>query len=304
MVNFNILFDQFIAIAKAFLLILALQNFLPTIIMSITLANLYTYPVKSIPGVSHSLAEVQDRGLEHDRRWMIVNSEGLAITQRQYPKLALLKQSITEQGLVFEASGMSLLRVLFGENTGKSFTVKIWKDTCEALIVSSFADVWFSDFLGVKVHLVYMPDSTQRLVEEAYNINQNITSFSDAYPFLLVSEASLVDLNSRLESPVPMNRFRPNLVVSGTEAFAEDTWKKIRVGEIIFHVVKPCARCVFTTINQDTAEKGVEPLQTLATYRKIGSKVMFGQNLLPENKGQVKVGDKVEVLEVKDEIEV
>lgn len=271
--------------------------------MSITLANLYTYPVKSVPGISHSLAEVQDRGLEHDRRWMIVNNEGLAITQRQYPKLALLKQTITEQGLVFEAPNMSLLRVLFGENTGKTMSVKIWADTCDALVVSSFANVWLSDFLGMEVQLVYMPDATQRLVDEAYNINQHITSFSDAYPFLLISEASLTDLNSRLDTPVPMNRFRPNLVVSGTEAFAEDTWKKIKVGEIIFHIVKPCARCVFTTVDQDTGVKGVEPLKTLATYRKVGSKVMFGQNLLQENKGQLKVGDKVEVLEVKDEVE-
>ncbi|EAY25851.1 MOSC domain-containing protein [Microscilla marina] len=271
--------------------------------MSITLANLYTYPVKSIPGVSHRFAEVQDRGLELDRRWMIVDSEGVAITQRQYPKIALLKQTVTEQGLVFEAPGMSLLRVLFGENTGKSTAVNIWKDTCNALVVSSMADVWFSDFLGATCQLVYMPDTTQRLVEKAYNINQHITSFSDAYPFLLISEASLADLNSRMEKPVPMNRFRPNLVVSGTDAFAEDTWKKIKVGEIIFHVVKPCARCVLTTVDQATGIKGIEPLRTLSQYRKVGTKVMFGQNLLPENKGQLSIGDKVEVLEIKDRVE-
>lgn len=271
--------------------------------MSIILSSLNIYPVKSLQGTALGEAEVQDRGLQLDRRWIIVDQEGMAVTQRKHPQMALIKVEITEQGLQLNAPDMPLLEVNFGENTGKTCEAEVWGTRCTGVEVSAVANQWLSDYLKMPLQLVYMPDDTKRLVEKEYNINNHITSFSDAYPFLLISEASLAELNTRLEQPVPMNRFRPNLVVSGTEAFAEDTWKKIRIGEVIFHVVKGCGRCVFTTVDQETGIKGTEPLRTLAQYRKVGKKVIFGQNLLQEGNGTLKVGDKLEVLEIKDSVE-
>ncbi|OJJ14925.1 MOSC domain-containing protein [marine bacterium AO1-C] len=267
--------------------------------MKITLTNLHTYPIKSLQGIDLDTAIVESRGLKLDRRWMIIEPDGMFVTQRKYPQLALVQLKVTEAALVLDAPGMSTLEIGLTENTRVSKYVKVWSDECAALEVSKTANQWFSDYLKTPLQLMYMPDDTNRLVEAKHNINNHITSFSDGYPFLLISEASLADLNARLEQPVPMNRFRPNLVVSGTEAYAEDTWKKIRVGEVVFHLVKPCARCVFTTIDQKTGEKGAEPLKTLSQYRKEGAKVLFGQNLLQETNGVVKVGDEVEVLEVK-----
>lgn len=267
--------------------------------MAITLTNLHTYPIKSLQGIDVQEIPVESRGLKLDRRWMIAEPDGMFITQRKYPQLALVDLKMTKKGLVLDAPGMTTLEIGLTENTGVARKVQIWDDECAALEVSKTANQWFSDYLDMPLQLVHMPDNTERRVEAEYNINNHITSFSDAYPFLLISEASLADLNARLEEPVPMNRFRPNLVVSGTEAFAEDTWKKIRVGELIFHVVKPCSRCVLTTVDQETGLKGVEPLKTLSQYRKEGAKVLFGQNLLQETNGTIKVGDEVEVLEVK-----
>ena len=160
---------------------------------------------------------------------------------------------------------------------------------------------WFSDVLDVECRLVTMPETTRRRIppEFAVNPGEDHVSFADGYPFLLIGEASLAEVNARLETPVPMNRFRPNLVVSGSEAFAEDSWKKIRIGETVFHLVKPCARCVLTTVDQATGVKdGKEPLKTLASFRTFDGKVLFGQNLIAENPGGVvRVGDEVEVLE-------
>ncbi len=266
--------------------------------MKITLTNLHTYPIKSLQGIELDTATVENRGLELDRRWMLTELDGTFVTQRKYPQLALVRLQVTKDALILNAPGMDTLQIGLTENQGVSSQVKIWKDKCAALEVSQVANQWFSDYLSTPLQLMYMPNDTNRLVETAYNLNNHITSFSDGYPFLLISEASLADLNARLEEPVPMNRFRPNLVVSGTAAYAEDAWKKIKVGEVVFHLVKPCARCVFTTIDQATGEKGQEPLKTLAKYRMEGTKILFGQNLLQETNGVIKTGDVVEVLEV------
>lgn len=271
--------------------------------MKITLTALNTYPIKSLQGIALETAEVQSRGLQYDRRWMITDLTGGFISQRKFPKMTLINLKITEQGLSLEAPGMQALAVNFGEHSSKFLEVKVWSDQCQALEVSTQASQWLSEFLGQNCRLVYMPDNSKRLVDPRYSIDQNITGFSDGYPFLLISEASLADLNSRLEQPVPMNRFRPNLVVSGTEAFAEDTWKKIKIGNLVFHLVKPCARCVMTTINQEDGTKGTEPLRTLGQYRKVENKILFGQNLLQETNGTLQVGDTIEVLEMKAPIE-
>lgn len=268
--------------------------------MKTILSHIHTYPIKSLKGISLETAEVQERGLRLDRRWMITHTDGTFITQREYPQLTLIELKLEDDGILLEAMTMPPLKIKLEENIGKRLQVQIWNDICTALEVSEKANTWFSEFLNIPSKLVYMPQDSRRLVEADYNLDeQYITSFSDAYPFLLISESSLNDLNTRLEEPILMNRFRPNLVVLGTETHAEDTWKKIRIGEVIFQVVKPCARCMMLNINQETAIKGVEPLKTLNNYRKAGNKVLFGQCLLPENLGKITVRDELEVLEMK-----
>ena len=172
--------------------------------------------------------------------------------------------------------------------------VDVWGDDCVAWSMGDEAAQWLSNFLGVDAHLVYMPDSTHRPTDHGRFETPN--SFSDAYPFLLISEASLADLNGRLEQSVPMNRFRPNLVVQGCEPFAEDTWKQIKIGSIVFDVAKSCSRCSIPGVEQSTGEQGKEPLKTLATYRRWDHAIWFGQNLIAHGEGMLNLGDGVEIL--------
>lgn len=248
---------------------------------------------------------VEERGLKFDRRWMLVNEERGFLTQRQFPKMATINVEISSVGLrAYQEENEKIIS--FEPKTNDAAVVKIWSSRCRAKIYESEVNEWFSDVLQTNCKLVLMPKETRRKVNYFYAVHkEDEVSFADGYPFLLVGANSLNDLNSKLELPVPMNRFRPNLVVSGTEPFAEDNWKKIKIGDTIFHVVKPCARCVITTIDQKKgASGGVEPLKTLASYRipkrSIKKKVLFGQNLIAENVGgTLKVGDKVEVIESK-----
>ncbi len=196
------------------------------------------------------------------------------------------------------------LAIQFEPKTNKTESVKIWSSRCRAQLYEDKINQWFSDALETNCRLVLMPAETNRKVNYFYVVHRDdVVSFADAYPFLLIGENSLTDLNSRLENPVPMNRFRPNFVVSGADAFAEDGWTRIRIGDVVFHLVKPCARCVITTIDQSNGIKqGVEPLKTLASFRipkrSVKKKILFGQNLIAEDVGKiVNVGDAVEVLE-------
>jgi uncharacterized protein len=261
------------------------------------LSEIWTYPVKSLRGISHAKALVERRGLELDRRWMVVDTENKCITQREESSLALIDVELNAHELILSAPQMSSLIISLNDYDILGTKVQIWDDECEALLMRGESEAWFSEYLKKPVRLVYMPERSERQVDEDYAPHGSITGFSDAFPFLLISEASLADLNSRLDEAVPMNRFRPNLVIKGTEAFEEDTWKRIKIGEIIFEVAKPCARCVLTTINQNTAEKGKEPLATLSKYRMKNNKVLFGQNLYQHNLGELKVGYQIEILE-------
>lgn len=182
--------------------------------------------------------------------------------------------------------------------TGREQRITIWRDTVLARDVGDPAAAWLSAVLGMSCRLVQMPDSTERAVNPAYGAPGDIVSFADGYPFMLIGQASLDDLNARLASPVPMRRFRPNLVVAGAPPFAEDTWKRVRIGNMVFRVVKPCARCIIPTIDPEAGIfAGKEPLRTLATFRKVGSKVLFGQNLIAEGTGVLHTGAPVEQLE-------
>jgi uncharacterized protein YcbX len=261
--------------------------------VTLRLSALHIYPIKSARGISLAESEVDEFGLRYDRRWMVVDESGLFLSQRSHPGMALVVPSIGDEVLRVEAPSMPVLETRLNPASSVSTTVGIWNDVCSATWAGERAARWFSEFLGTPCSLVYMPDEVVRPADPAFAPAGARVSFADAFPFLLISEESLTDLNHRLAEPLPMNRFRPNLVVTGGEPFAEDTWDRIEVGGVRLRVVKPCARCVVTTTNQVTAERGREPLRTLATYRKIGGEVMFGQNAVHENTGWLRIGDLV-----------
>src|SRR5688572_2700399 len=223
----------------------------------LTVSELYIYPIKSLGGIALNSATLTDRGFEHDRRWMLVDENNQFLSQREVNAMALLKVQVTEQGLLIQNSSVpgAELLVPFQPATAETIMVTVWSSHCRAQRVSDVADAWFSKQLGLACKLVYMPDSTRRYVDSRYAHNKEITSFSDAYPLLLISQASLDELNSRLPVPLPMDRFRPNIVFNGGTPFLEDSMKHFEINGINLFGVKPCSRCVITTIDQQTGEK-------------------------------------------------
>lgn len=266
--------------------------------MSLTLSEIAIFPVKSLRGLALDESFVEPRGLRFDRRWLIVDADDRFLTQRSQPRMALIITTVREDGsLDLAAPGMSPLHVSIPAN-GMARQVTIWRDTVPACDAGDQAAAWLSAFLEMPCRMVQMPESTERAVSQTYGAPGDVVSFADGYPFLLIGQASLDDLNARLASPLPMRRFRPNLVVTGAAPFAEDSWKRVRIGEIVFRVAKPCARCILTTVDPDEGHfVGKEPLRTLATFRKVGSKVLFGQNLIADNIGTLRVGAAIEILE-------
>lgn len=263
----------------------------------LSLSGLHVYPIKSVGGIPLGVSDVDERGLRYDRRWMLVDEAGQFASQRQIPRLALIGVHIEPDRLVVDAPGMSPLDVPLRPTDGKLIPARIWNDVVRASLVGDDADRWFGEFLGVRCRLVYLPHESVRPVDPVYGRPGDQVGLADGFPFLLISEASLADLNARLEQPLPMNRFRPNLVVRGCEPFAEDGWSLVRIGPVTFRVVKPCSRCTITTVDQRTAARGKEPLRTLARFRKVGTKVLFGQNLVHDATGTLRKGDPVEILQ-------
>lgn len=260
--------------------------------------DLYVYPIKSLAGIRLAEANVEERGFTLDRRWMLVDETGKFISQRTCPIMAMLKVEIGADALsVYHLSSPSnLISIPFATEGEKVSSVQVWDDDMPARLVSREIDEWFSDILQLKVRLVKMAKSTERKVDPRYAVNGESVSFADGMPYLLLGHNSLVDLNSRLAEPVPMNRFRPNIVFSNGDAFVEDSWKKIQIGEVDFQVIKPCARCVMITVDQDTGFKGSEPLKTLFSYRNAGNKILFGQNMVALSTGVIKVGDEIKLV--------
>jgi len=263
----------------------------------LTLSEINIYPIKSLGGISLHSSEVEERGLKYDRRWVLVDETNTFFTQRDFPEMALIKVAVEQEGLKLrhKTKNIEPLSIPFSFRHSKKDKVVIWEDTVVGEFYSREIDEWFSDIIGIKCHLVKMPESTKRIVDETYAKNK-IVSFADAFPFLIIGQASLDDLNSRMEVPLPMNRFRTNFVFTGGNPFEEDNWKKFKINDVKFEAVKPCARCVITTTNQETAERLHEPLLTLSKFRKIDNKVVFGMNLVCESTGTVWVGDKIEFL--------
>jgi hypothetical protein len=259
-----------------------------------TLSEIFVYPVKSLGGISVNSAFAEERGLKYDRRFLLVDENGVFITQRDFSQLALLKLSFIENGFnILNTKDNSYTLIPFESDSKEVINVTIWDDVCNALRVNKDLDNWFSKALNINCCLVYMPDDEKRIVEKKHIDEEHIVSFADAYPYLIIGQSSLDDLNTRLETRLPMNRFRPNFVFTGGKAYEEDNWKDFKIGNAEFKAVKPCARCVITTTDQNTAERNVEPLRTLSEYRRINNKVMFGMNVVCKATGAISVGNKI-----------
>ncbi len=259
------------------------------------LSEIWIYPVKSLGGISIPSARVMPKGLQYDRRWMLVDTEGKFLTQRQYPVFSKFKTAIEGDQLLIRYL-VDRLSIDIKEENKTCLDVRIWDDVVQAYEVSPFHSQWFSDRIGTDCKLVYFPENNPRAVDPRYSIHDDHTSLSDAYPFLLIGQASLDELNKRLAIPLPIDRFRPNFVFTGGHPHEEDDWKNFTIGDGKFSAVKPCARCIIPTINQDTGEKGVEPLKTLAAYRSRNNKIYFGQNVISLSAHTVSVGDLITVL--------
>jgi uncharacterized protein len=266
---------------------------------NLTLSEIWIYPIKSLGGIRLSKAKVLEKGLEFDRRWMLVDENFSFMTQRVHHQMALLKQSLTGNLLTINktvADGTvvsSLTMNLTVPAKGQRILSKVWDNDVDVIEVDEVLSQWFSEQLNMKCHLVYFPEAHPRPVDEQYRVNEEHVGLADAYPFLIIGQASLSDLNQRLDNPVLMNRFRPNFVFDGGAPYEEEQWREFAIGDNRFVGVKPCARCVLTTVNQDTAIKGVEPLATLSTYRRKDNKVLFGQNVVARDHKTVSVGDRI-----------
>lgn len=262
----------------------------------VRVSGLFVYPLKSAGGFPVESWPVDGFGPRWDRRWMVVDPAGGFLTQRSHPRLALVRTALKDGALRLSAPGLRELSLPAPPADGERRPVVVWRQECAAADCGEEAAGWISEHLGTECRIVFMPDDVRRPIPPRYATEGRV-SFADSFPFLLVGEASLSDLNTRLPDPVPMNRFRPNLVVSGTEPYEEDCWRWVRIGGLPMRMAKTCGRCPVPTVDQETATKGAEPLRTLAAYRKYGSRVVFGVNLLHVGSGEFRVGDAVHVVE-------
>lgn len=265
--------------------------------MPLRISQLFVYPIKSLGGIALDTSEITQTGLKYDRRWMLVDPKNRFISQRENATLALLRIRISNQGLdvYHKDRPENVLTIPFLNNDEisqlKRTSVEIWDDTCDAAIYPDFYADWFSAVLDLPCKLVYMDDTVRREVDKDYAFKNEITSFSDAFPILIIGQASLDDLNSRLAEPLPINRFRPNLVFEGGYPFQEDEMPLFMINGIEYKGVKPCARCNIPTIDQESGISSFEPTRTLASYRLKNKKILFGQNVLVGSTGSISVGD-------------
>ncbi len=266
---------------------------------SAQVSELRVHPVKALRGSTRDRVEIEPWGVAGDRRWMLVDSAGTFVTQRKFPALAPISATNGPDGLVLSGDGKQLVVPPPGPDDA-TLDVTIWRDTVRVASGGAAAAAWLSAMVGIQCRLVYLADPRCRPVNPAYGTPADRVNLADGFPVLLTSLASLAELNRRLPNPVPMSRFRTNIVVQGCEAWAEDRWRRIRIGPVVFRVVKPCQRCTVTTIDQDTGKRPdkTEPLLALARFRRdVAGRIMFGQNLIPETTGCIGLNDQIEVLE-------
>lgn len=262
---------------------------------SLFVSGLYLYPVKALQGIDLSHTQMGLRGFDGDRRWMIVDSDNRFISQRSHPSLARLRVRLDNDNIHISGSSHGTVSIpLTVENT-RGVRVQIWNDEIDVVRGPRDGSDYLSSFLEERVELVHMPDTTHRQVDMKFALRGEDVSFADGFPILLACQASLDDLNGRMDRPVPMNRFRPNLVVSGGSPWDEDRWERLLVGEADLRCVKPSSRCAVTTTDQETGERGKEPLRTLSSFRKFNSRVLFGVNVIPNVSSVIHCGDRVRV---------
>jgi uncharacterized protein YcbX len=269
--------------------------------MALTVASLHVYPVKGLKGIDLQEARATERGLQHDRRWMVVDPQGEFFTQRTHPRMATVWTELLEGSLELSAPHVGSVTVPLVPPPAPFLRVRVWNSVVDAVPASREADAFLSDYLEAPCRLVHMPDSTRRASNPAYSGDgERLVGFADGYAYLVVGTSSLEDLNRRLAGrghpALPMTRFRPNIVVSGAPAYAEDGWGEIRVGDAVLRAAKPCGRCEVTTTDQSTGEvRGPEPLATLATYRTSDQfGVMFGMNLVTVQPGLIRIADRID----------
>ncbi|MBV1908914.1 MAG: MOSC domain-containing protein [Kangiellaceae bacterium] len=262
------------------------------------LSEIFIYPIKSLAGISLNNSDVKPLGLVNDRCLMLVDENGMFITQRKYPQLALISNTQIGNIVIVKAPNLGALEISETSFAGAKKIVKVWKDECDSFIAEDIVNQWFSDFLNSPVVMVKYDHVRPRATDPGFSQDSDIVSFADGFPLLMISQASLDDLNSKLDDPVSMSNFRPNIVVEGGDAYQEDQWRSVRIGEVEFDLVKQCSRCILTTVDPNTGIKhpAREPLKTLTNYRKTDSGVMFGMNLIPRNIGKIQVGQGVEIL--------
>ncbi len=261
----------------------------------ITVRSLHVYPVKSCRGISVDSWVVAATGFRFDRQWMVVAPDGGFLSQRSHPVLARVGTRIESDRLILEMVGRPYLEVPVGEGEGEERPVTVWNDRCGAVSAGPEAADWFSSLLGSPCELVRQPDAGVRQVDRRFAEEGDRVAFADGFPFLLISDASVDELNRRLTEPIPADRFRANIIVEGCEPHDEDGWTEITIGDLGFRAVKPCSRCVVITTDQTSGARSPEPLRTLAGYRSVAGRVLFGQNLVHLETGELHVGDEVGV---------
>lgn len=262
------------------------------------IASLHQHPLKSAAVVDVDELVIARRGPVGDRRWLAVDAEGGFLTARQHGALVRIEARDARDGLHLRAPGMAPLHVPVPGPAATRLAVQVWGDLIDAACADATAGTWLTRYLGFPARLVHMDDAAHRPIDPDFATPGDEVSFADAYPLLVISQAALDGLNARLARPVPMARFRPNLVVAGSVAHDEDTWRRVRIGGIEFEAVKACTRCVFTTLDPATGTRDPDggPLTTLKTYRRTPAGITFGMNLIPRGIGTLRIGDPVDVL--------
>lgn len=251
------------------------------------LTDIYIYPIKSLGGIRLDQCLIEQKGLQYDRQWMLIDQSGTFVSQRKHHLLSLLQVEINGSELTVAHKLKPELSITFDKDceTGELIQVTVWDDQCNGMEVSKTVNDWFSSLLGMNVRLVKMLNEEERFVDPRYAHEKEVVRFSDGYPCLIIGQAALDQLNQKLDQTILMDRFRPNFVFSGGRPHEEDTFSTFEIGGVAFSAVKPCARCVLITVDQQTGKKGSEPLKTLASYRSRNNKIMFGQNLIHNGSG-------------------
>ena len=276
-------------------------------------SSLHVYPLKSTAAIDREMFEIEARGLRHDRRWMAIDPDGRFVTGRQHGEMVLIRADPEADGLRLSAPGMPDLHVLAPSTDAPRTMATVWGSEVNAACAGADADAWLSAYLKRSLRLVHIDARSHRAVDPAYSQAGDQVSFADGYPLLAISQSSLDALNARIfagndragsdlagngRAPLSMARFRPNIVIEDSAAHAEDGWRQVRIGDVILDAVKPCTRCVFTTVDPRTGlrDDDGEPLNTLKTYRRTASGITFGMNLIPRSGGVLRVGDAIDVL--------